>query len=237
MNENYTDDELIDQMFGGSAANDGMLPDMTQQRYVPAAPQRGGGEMIQLPPVPPLQMIPLGQSTAPASENILTKKVLGLPLWAVGLLGIAGGGGAWWYFTKKKDVKANDGGEDDESNGHGTNGSGSLPEVGDWSPSRGAIGDKLQKHFDRKGIKGVKVWTDAEEAKKGRVKHISPLVTVCCASTKLTVDKDIQKICSRDGLMATAHEDGSIGCYPAGGKRGKAWEQYIDILREDGQSI
>jgi hypothetical protein len=233
--QNTYDDEELDQMFGAPGEELGMPAGVPRERYQLAAPDQR--QELALPPVPPLQMIPLGQNTAPPSENILTKKVFGVPVWALGLVTVVGGGGAAWWWLSKKPVKKNDGDDDDHgSNGH-TNGAASLPEVGNWSPSRSAIAKNIETHFSRKGIKGIKVWDDAEEAKKGRVKHISPLVTVCCASVKLEVDKDLQKMASREGLTISKHEDGSLGCYPAGGKRGKAWEQYIDLLREDGQTI
>jgi hypothetical protein len=49
--------------------------------------------------------------------------------------------------------------------------------------------------------------------------------------------KELDKFAKREGLTAVEHEGGVVGFYPGGGKKGKAWEEYIDDLRDAGQKV
>jgi hypothetical protein len=80
----------------------------------------------------------------------------------------------------------------------------------------------------------VTVYTDADEA-KAKLKTVSPLITLKCAVRMPITDLD--KMCRREGLMCVEHEEGVVGLYPTTSKRGKQWEQYIDALRDDGQTV
>lgn len=217
MQYGYSDEEL-DAMFGDGGDQDDAM----------ASAQATSSALA---PLPPLELIPLGQTAPATNGNILTKTVVGVPVWALGLgTLLLGGGAAWWYFSGRK-LQDNDGGDDLEPTDVGSGPSG-------WGPSRGRVGDALKAHFSKKGLSGVKVWDDANEAKSARVKHRSPLVTcVPSGGTKLALDKDIEKICKREGLAPVVYEDGSIGLHPAkAGKKAKEWEKYIDELRDEGQS-
>jgi hypothetical protein len=66
---------------------------------------------------------------------------------------------------------------------------------------------------------------------------VSPLINIKCEGT-YKPDKDLVRLCKREGLNPIVHEDGSIGLYPAtSGKRAAEWEKYIDLLRDDGQRV
>lgn len=108
-----------------------------------------------------------------------------------------------------------------------------------WSPSRSGFGSQLQRFFDKAGKSAsVVVWHDAEDAqRKGKMKFVSPLINVQVKDKSVTADAALQKFCRREGLNPVAHDDGSIGLYPHTGKRGKAWEDYVDALRDDGQQV
>jgi hypothetical protein len=89
----------------------------------------------------------------------------------------------------------------------------------------------------RKGLATrCKVYTDADDAEHDKdLKTVSPLITIKVTGTKIKVEKDLDRMCKREGLSPTVHEDGSIGLYPTTSKRGKEWEEYVDALRDDGQ--
>ena len=209
------------------------------------------------PPPKPVPLYPLSLAGAPVPQpngvapngapqggliGLATKQMGPLPLWAWAL--IAGGvGGTGYYFFKSKD-----GSDDSDSSSPG-------PSMGDvlknaftssdggsgsgWSPSRSTFADQLQRYFAKKGHgEHVTVWHDAEDAKKhGGLAHVSPLVNVQVKGGAVKVDTALTRFARREGLNPVQHEDGSIGLYPHTTKRGKEWEQYIDALRDEGQSI
>jgi hypothetical protein len=121
--------------------------------------------------------------------------------------------------------------------------SGSPPSEGSnggWEPSRSRFAELLERYYQRQGhAQHAKVWHDAEDAKsKGKLKFVSPLVNVEVKDSKMVkVDPALTRFCRREGLNPVAHSDGSIGLYPHNSKRGKAWEEYIDALRDDGQKV
>lgn len=187
----------------------------------------------------PLPFYPLAQvpGSAPGIMDLATRKMGPLPMWAWVLIGggVAGAGYLYYRHGRKDgddasptpnvgDVVA----VDDDEGGSG------------WRPSRSAVAKQLEQYFSRKGqSSNVTVWTDADEAKtKGRLVAVSPLVNIQVKGGSIKVDTALQRFCRREGLNPTAHKDGSIGLYPHGGsKRGGAWEEYVDDLRDDGQKV
>lgn len=241
MNEqDFVTDDEIDEMYG-----DG--------RHVPQhAPQQAAPQAIvqampqQMQPMGninglPVYSLALAQAPSPPAAdvgNLLTRKFGPLPVWgwALTALGTGIGGYFWWQSSQKK-VSKNDGDESERTTP-------ALPESagesrGSWGPSRGVFAEQLNKHFMRKGMaEKVKVFDDADEAKaSGKLKHISPLINIKC-DVAYKPDKELLRLCKRDGLNPIVHEDGTIGLYPAAsGKRGQEWEKYIDLLRDDGQKV
>jgi hypothetical protein len=227
MNEHdfVTDDET-DEMFSGD------------QQEAPAVAMQSQHQPVSNMGGLPVYPLSLAQAPAPQDDNILTRKFGPLPMWgwALTALGTGIGGYLWWQSTQKK-VSKNES-EDRET-------SPALPEDtggserGTWGPSRGGFCEQLNKHFMRKGMADkVKIFDDADEAKaSGKLKQVSPLINIKCESS-YKPDKDLIKICKREGLNPIVHEDGAIGLYPASsGKRAQEWEKYIDLLRDDGQKV
>ena len=164
-----------------------------------------------------------------AAGSFLTRPVGPLPVWGWGLT-VAGLGalGYFVYRSTKEEVTPNDG-ESEPRQLPASTGSGK------WEPSRGAFADQLRPWLDQRGLgKASTVYETAEDAAK-KLKHVSPLVTMkCTAEVPL---KDLEKFCKAEGLLPIAHEGGVIGFYPGTGKRGKAWEDYVDLLRDDDQEV
>jgi len=228
MNEHdfVTDDET-EEMYGDEQEQ--QAPAVVTQPHARPISNMGGL------PVYPLS---LAQVAPPAEESLLTRKIGPLPVWGWALTAIGTGiGGYFWWQSSQKKVSKNDGDEDERSTPmelpESTSGSGS------WSPSRGSFASQLNKHFMRKGMaEKIKVFDDADEAKaSGKLKHLSPLINIKC-EVSYKPDKDLLKICKREGLNPIVHEDGTIGLYPAtSGKRAQEWEKYIELLRDDGQKV
>lgn len=215
------------------------------------------------PPVPlydPAQVPVLGypgmgtnggaaEPTEPGIMGFLKRRWGPLPTWAWLLVGGGVAGGGYWYWKKSQGAptKNGSGGDEDEPPKIGqrmpvlSNGDGDHEEAGGgWAPSRSSFAAKLQGYFDKKGLAPhVVVWHDAEDARdKGKMRVLSPLVNVQVKDAKtVKVDTALQRWARREGLDPRTHQDGSIGFYPHTGKRGKAWESYIDDLRDDGQSV
>jgi len=169
-------------------------------------------------------------------ENILTKKVIGIPVWgwAAGLavLGIGGyvvykqmqPGGA---LAKNEDEDEGD--EDDEES--------LRANKGKWSPSRAAFGTKIDTFLKKNGIRGAKVYTDADDAAKS-IKTPSPLITLRVPrAVALHTNPAFVAMCEAEGLKPVETSDGIVGLYPGKGKMGKAWGTYVDDLRDEGQQI
>jgi hypothetical protein len=199
-----------------------------QQRLMPQ-PQR------QMAPYQPPFALPLppGLGQAVPEEGFLTRKVGGLPVWAWGL--IVAGGGTVAYFTmrekkddKKKKIEKNLGSAESVKRlGSGERSSGS------WSPSRGTFCTALEKKF---GGKFEKVYDDADDAKNS-FKTVSPLINVK-AKSGYQIDRTFEAFCKSYGLHPVMHDDNEIGLYPADGTaKGRAWEEYVDLLRDDGQTV
>lgn len=194
----------------------------------------GGNHAAALAPVAPVQLfpIPLGQM-APTPEpepSLLARRFLGLPAWAWGVGILAAGGAGYYYYSQK--LASNDGEEPDADESSST---GAAEDGGGFTTSRSAMGDKIRAWLDKRGLgTQVTVFTDADEAKK-RLKQVSPLITL--KSTTTIPIAELDKVCRRDGLMLIEHDGGVVGLYPTTSRRGKAWEKYIDDLRDEGQTV
>lgn len=169
-------------------------------------------------------------------DNILTKKYGGVPVWGWALAAAAVGGVGFVVYHKvlKKNepgpLTSNDGEESDEDEA-----SSSRSRSSGWSPSRSSFGEQLEKLFKDHGIRGVRVYIDADEAAKS-IKTPSPLITMRVPKTaNLITHHAFIKACEEEGLRPVETAEGIVGLYPNKGKRGKAWEQYIDDLRDEGQ--
>lgn len=228
-------DEDIDEMYT-DAGYDGEPLEPTAIEPASAAPQPGP-QQIQLYP---LALAQQGLATTDGS-GFLQQKVLGLPVWALGLIGLGVAGGGGYLYWRSKQSEANSGDDDDsKSNGNGHGESEEPLATGGWQPSRSAFVDKVKKHLGRKGLtERTTVWVDADEAKKkGRMAFVSPLVNVQPGKgVKIKVDAELEKLSRREGLNPIAHDDGSVGFYPTDSKRGRQWEEYVDALRDEGQTV
>lgn len=239
MNEqDFVTDDEIDEMY-----NDGPevppplhIPQQQQATMVPPGAQSIGN--INGLPIYPIGLAQASLAPAPGVENLLTRKFGPLPVWGWALTAIGTGVGGYflWQSNQKKKIEKNS--SDDEDDGP----SYALPEStgserGSWGPSRGGFSDQLNKFFTRKGMaEKIKIYDDADEAKK-KLKHLSPLINIKC-EVAYKPDKDLLRLCKREGLNPILHEDGTIGLYPADKtKRGREWEKYIDLLRDDGQTV
>lgn len=184
----------------------------------------------------PLYPIGLAQAPAPA-DNFLTRKYGPLPVWGWAALAVAGvGTGGYLLWQSQKKVVKNDS-EDDES-APAAEADDEPNARGAWHPSRGAFAGQLNRYFARKGMTNkVHIYDDADRAVAAKLKHVSPLINIKC-ETSFKPDKDLERLCKRDGLKVETHADGTIGLYPAENtKRGREWEKYIDLLRDDGQTV
>lgn len=211
---------------------------MPPQRPMPQPPRQQMSQQRQQTQMSPFQPpfalpLPPGLGAPVPEENFFQKKVGGLPVWAWGLL--AAGGGTVAYFVMKDDkkdkkdkkVKKNFGSSEASPKRFGKSSSEG------WSPSRGTFCDALETKFSGKF---EKVYNDADDA-KGTFKTVSPLINVK-AKPGYKIDKAFEAFCKADGLHPVMHDDNEIGIYPADGTaRGREWENYVDLLRDDGQTV
>lgn len=244
MSEFLTDEEL-DAMFeedqrGGHAAQ--QAPIVPAEEYPPEPVPLYSLALAQAPQQSPAT--PNGLQQPQTQEGLLKKEMAGVPVWAWGLMAL-GIGGTGYFFYRSRKVQPNPDGDKE-----------SAPKLGDiiakatmtdggsggssWSPSRSSFAERLERYFQRKGVsQHVKVWHDADDAKEqGKLKVVSPLINVeIKKGGSVKVDQGLTRFCRREGLNPVTHPDGSIGLYPHTSKRGKEWEEYIDALRDDGQSV
>jgi hypothetical protein len=233
MNENvFVNDDDIEDIYGAP-----------QQHATAQQVQQQQGSMGSLNGMP-VYSLSLAQVPAlsPAmgqvpGESLLTRRYGPLPVWgwALGALGVGVGGYFFWQNQQKSVSKNGSEGESRERELSSVDESPSATQG--WSPSRSGFCEQIKKHFMRKGMSdSVEIFEDADTAKK-KLKQVSPLINIKCSAT-YKPDADLVKICKREGLNPIVHEDKTIGLYPiAGAKRGKAWEEYIDLLRDDGQTV
>ena len=230
--QDYVTDDEIDEMYGDGRHTP--QPQAMQQPQQSAQQPMGniGGlpvyslALAQAPSFPPVV----------GADSLLTRKIGPLPVWGWALTALGTGIGGYFLWQNQKKVSKNDGEEGEreplalpESTGEGR---------GTWGPSRGVFADQLKKHFMRKGMADkTKVFDDADDAQaSGKLKHLSPLINIKC-EVAYKPDKELERLCKREGLSPIVHEDGTIGLYPASSKRGREWEKYIDLLRDDGQKV
>lgn len=191
-------------------------------------------QQMQLYPMPvSTPMYPLAQvpTTPEPAAPLLQRRLAGIPVWGWGLA--AGGLGlAYYLLSGSKKVEANP-----SSGESGVGDTSESSESSAWRPSRSAFGDRLRLNLQKNGIaEKTVVYTDADEARK-RLKQVSPLVTIQCKGVAKIPVKELDKFARREGLTAVEHDSGIVGFYPGGGKKGKAWEEYIDALRDEGQEV
>lgn len=193
-------------------------PSMQMQLYPMALAQQQQYPLAQVPSVEPAQ-------------PFLQRRVAGLPVWGWGL-GVAGlGVAAFFVFQQQKQKQV------EKNTGEAAGDSGPLPALpSGWQPSRSEFGKRLHLHLQKNGIaEKTTIYTDADDAKK-KLKQVSPLVTIQCKGVAVPIG-ELEKLAKREGLTAIEHDAGVVGFYPGGGKKGKSWEEYIDALREEGQSV
>lgn len=244
--QNDLTDEEIDAMFESSYDDGGPLapPSAPSTALAPAPVQP---EPVPLYSLDVLQSMGSPQSGEDAQRGVLMRKYAGVPGWAWGLLGIGVvGSGYMFYASRKKSSSSDDSGDEAPKPNLGdvlsrafTANGGEDSSRGGWQPSRSSFAESLERYFAKKGMsEHVTVWVDADDAKqKGGLKFVSPLVNVQVKSGGVKVDEALRRHCRREGLNPVQHQDGSIGLYPHSSKRGKEWEEYIDALRDEGQSV
>jgi len=178
-------------------------------------------------------------------ENILTKKIAGLPVWGWGAIAAVVGGGIFLYTqTKPGGMLAKNDAEPDEDD------SDDDDEIesnrGGWSPSRSRFGKQIDAFLKQHGIlRGVRVYIDSGDAVKAGIKTPSPLITLRTQkSHSLHTDAGFVALCNEEGLNPIETSDNIVGLYPYKSTkklkrgeqdRGKAYEGYIDDLRDEGQ--
>lgn len=169
-------------------------------------------------------------------ENILTKKYGGVPVWGWALAAAAVGGVGFVVYQKV--LKKNEPGSlvsNDRSDSDDDGDSVERNRSGEWSPSRSGFGAQIDQFLKDQKIRGVKVYIDADEAAKS-IKTPSPLITLRVPRTAgLVTHHSFITMCKTEGLRPVETADGIVGLYPDKSKRGKAWEEYIDALRDEGQ--
>jgi len=170
-------------------------------------------------------------------ENILLKKYGGLPVWGWALAAAAVGGVGFVVYQKvlkkkepgpitENDASDSDGDGDDNISPNRSEG---------WSPSRSRFGKQIEQFLKDQKIRGVKIYIDADEAAKS-IKRPSPLINLRAPKTSgLMGNHSFITMCNAEGLHPVESEDGVIGLCPNKSKRGKAYEQYVHDLRDDGQ--
>jgi len=178
-------------------------------------------------------------------ESILTKKVIGIPVWgwAAGLA-VLGIGGYVVYKQMQpggmfaKDFSVAEGTAEDDEEALRAN-------KGTWSPSRSRFGKQIDAFLKQHGIRGVRVYIDSGDAVKAGIKTPSPLITLRTQkSHSLHADAGFVALCNEEGLNPIETSDNIVGLYPYKSTkklkrgeqdRGKAYEGYIDDLRDEGQ--
>lgn len=204
--------------------------DQIEADYMEQHPAHAPPSMqMQLYPLSLVQQHSLAQvaQQAPA-EPLLQRRVAGLPVWGWGLV-VGGAGVAYYLFTKSQASVAKNTGDDESSES-------AFPALPPGQrASRTDFCNRLHPILQKNGIADkTTVYSDADEAAK-KLKQVSPLVTIHCKAKPPI--KELDKFAKREGLTAVEHEGGVVGFYPGGGKKGKAWEEYIDDLREAGQKV
>ncbi len=166
-------------------------------------------------------------------ENIFTKKVGGLPVygWAIGVAVL--GAGAYFLYQKYKEREDQERelAQNEEQQEAG------LARNRGWSPSRSGFAEQIESFLKSNGIRGVRVYPDADEAAR-TIKNPSPLITMRVPrGSNLHANAQFVNMCRNEGLKPVETSEGIVGLYPDKGKKAKQWERYIDDLRDEGQKI
>ena len=166
-------------------------------------------------------------------ENILTKKYGGVPVWGWAIAAAAVGGIG--FVVYKTVLQKNEPGAPATSEADDDGESLERNKSGAWAPSRSGFGSQIDDFLKEQKVRGVKVYIDADEAAKS-IKTPSPLITLRVPRTaSLAATSAFVTMCKAEGLKPVETAEGIIGLYPDKSKRGKAWEQYTDDLRDEGQ--
>lgn len=187
----------------------------------------------------PIYDVSLAQTPEQQSEPLLTRRIAGIPAWGWGIIGVGTLAGGWYLYSHGLKPNKEEAEPEPEREPEPPP-SPALPEKREWEPSRTVFGDQLRRWMSKRAlpVKDVTVYVDSDVAMK-HCKPCSPLVTIKCASTVQMPLDELNKFAAREGLAATDHGSGIIGFYPAdsGSKKAQLWEEYVDLLRDDGQEI
>ena len=166
-------------------------------------------------------------------DNILTKKYGGVPVWGWAIAAAAVGGIG--FVVYKTVLQKNEPGAPATSEADDDGESLERNKSGAWAPSRSGFGSQIDDFLKEQKVRGAKVYIDADEAAKS-IKTPSPLITLRVPRTaSLAANPAFVTMCKAEGLKPVETAEGIVGLYPDKSKRGKAWEQYIDDLRDEGQ--
>jgi len=237
----YLSDSELDSMFDEP---------QTRERETAAT----GTAIVPMPPPVPLYplalagagQVPNGASNGSPLAQFATKKWGPLPAWAWLLIGGGVSAAGYLYWSSRKTTP--NGSSDEDSSSRPSIGdvmanamrATAAPSSGAWSPSRSRFAEQLERYFQKKGMSDqLTVWHDADDAKKkGKIVFVSPLINVeVKKGATVKVDPALVRFCRREGLNPVASQDGHIGLYPHSSKRGKEWEEYVDALRDEGQTV
>lgn len=166
-------------------------------------------------------------------ENVLMKKVGGLPVygWAIGVAVL--GAGAYFLYHKYKEQEGREDPSDEDEDREERR----LERNRGWSPSRSGFAAQIDSFLKNNGIRGVKIYPDADEAAR-TIKNPSPLITLRVPrGSNLHTNAQFVSMCRAEGLKPVETSEGIVGLYPDRGKKAKQWEQYIDDLRDEGQKV
>lgn len=187
-------------------------------------------------------------------ESILTKKVAGLPVWGWATIA-AGVAGVWLVYKQTQPggvLAKNDADPDAEPDDDDD--AEPVQANKEWSPSRSRFGAQIDAFLKQNGIKGVKVYIDADDAVKAGVKTPSPLITMRTnKAAALHTNPQLIAMCEAEGLKPIETADNIVGLYPSKGvahsgkgakkvkrngrDRGEMQENYINDLRDEGQQV
>ena len=166
-------------------------------------------------------------------DNILTKKYGGVPVWGWAIAAAAVGGIG--FVVYKTVLQKNEPGAPATSDADDDGESLERNKSGAWAPSRSGFGSRIDDFLKEQKVRGAKVYIDADEAAKS-IRTPSPLINMRVPqSVSLHTNPAFVALCAAEGLKPISTVDGIVGLYPNKSKRGKAWEQYTDDLRGDGQ--
>jgi len=183
--------------------------------------------------------VPNGINGAAPPPGWALRQYGGVPVWAWGLMTLAGGAAGYFFWRGRGDQPSPNDPSSSPAPSVGEAIMAAPEQRGGWRPSRTTIVGQLERYLQKKGASSaVKIWLDADDARdKGKLAHVSPLVNLEVTGKTFKVDQAFTRFCRREGLNPVQHADGNIGLYPHSTKRGKEWEEYVDALRDEGQKV